>query len=177
MKINVGSKNEVKVSAVRESFLEFDEFKNINVSDSDVDSGVSTQPKSLEETIQGAINRAKNAFHGCDLSVGIESGILKVPNTKSGYMDISVCVIYDGKQIHMGTSSLFEYPKKMIDLVLNNGHEISVAAKHMGFSEDHAIGTREGVIGYLTKGKLNRKSYTKQAVTTALIHLINPEHY
>jgi len=177
MKINVGSKNITKVQAVEEALLDFPEFLPVKVNSVEVDSGVHKQPKNIEQTVQGAINRAKNAFKDCDLSVGLESGLMEVPNTKSGYMDITMCAIYDGKKTHLGGSSIFEYPKSMIDLVFSKDYEIDEAAKEIGFSHDTNIGEREGMIGVLTKGKLNRKNYSKQAVITALIHLLNPEHY
>ena len=138
---------------------------------------VANQPKTLEETIEGAINRARNAFIDCNYSIGLESGLIKIPNTKSGYMDITMCAIYDGKVFHLGGSSVFEYPKSMIDLVFSKGHDISSAANAIGISDNPKLGSAEGVIGILTKGYLDRKAYTKQAVITALIHLLNPEHY
>lgn len=177
MKVNVGSKNITKVQAVEETLLDFPEFLNAKVSSVAVDSGVHKQPKNIEQTVQGAMNRARNAFNDCDLSVGLESGLMEVPNTKSGYMDITMCAIYDGKNFHLGGSSAFEYPKSMINLVFNKDYEIDEAAKEMGFSHDSSIGEREGMIGVLTNGKLDRKGYSKQAVLTALIHLLNPEHY
>ncbi|KKT77095.1 MAG: hypothetical protein UW74_C0049G0004 [Candidatus Giovannonibacteria bacterium GW2011_GWC2_44_8] len=92
-------------------------------------------------------------------------------------MDITMCAIFDGKNFHLGGSSAFEYPKSMIDLVFSKDYEIDEAAKEIGFSHDSNIGEREGMIGTLTKGRLDRKGYNKQAVITALIHLLNPEHY
>lgn len=142
-----------------------------------MNSYVHKQPKNIEQTVQGAINRAKNAFKDCDFSVGLESGLIEVPNTKSGYMDITMCAIYDGKNFHLGGSSVFEYPKSLINLVFNKNCDISEAAKEAGFSHDTNLGKREGMIGILTKGKLNRKDYSKQAVLTAVIQLLNPEHY
>ncbi len=65
----------------------------------------------------------------------------------------------------------------MIDLVFSKDYEIDEAAKEVGFSNDENIGEREGMIGVLTKGRLDRTGYSKQAVITALIHLLNPEHY
>lgn len=177
MKVNVGSKNITKVQAVEEAFLDFPEFSSAKITAIAVDSGVHKQPKSMEQTVQGAMNRARNAFNDCDLSVGLESGLIEVPNTKSGYMDITMCAIYDGKNFHLGGSSAFEYPKAMIDLVFSKDYEIDEAAKATGFSHDENIGEREGMIGVLTRGRLDRKGYSKQAVITALIHLLNPEHY
>ena len=177
MKVNVGSKNPNKVLAVEEAFLEFPEIFKPEVSYAEVDSGVSKQPKKMEEIIQGAMERARNAFIDCDISVGIESGLMEVPNTKSGYMEITMCAIYDGKIFHLGGSSAFEYPKSMIDLVFSKDYDINEAAKEIGFTEKSNVGSAEGVVGLLTKGHLNRKDHSKQAVITALIHLLNPEHY
>lgn len=166
-----------KVQAVEEAFRDLPQFSNVEIFSMEVDSGVHKQPKNMEQTVQGAINRAKNAFKNCDLSVGLESGLIVVPYTKSGYMDITMCAIYDGKNFHLGGSSAFEYPKAMIDLVFSKDYEIDEAAKEMNFSHDENIGEREGMIGALTKGRLNRKEYSKQAVVTALVHLLNPDHY
>ena len=177
MKVSVGSKNITKVQAVEEALSDFPEFSSAKVSSMQVDSGVHKQPKTMDETVVGAMTRAKNAFANCDLSVGLESGLMEVPHTKSGYMDITMCAIYDGKNFHSGGSSAFEYPKAMIDLVFSKDYEIDEAAKEAGFSHDENIGEREGMIGALTKGRLDRKGYSKQAVITALIHLLNPEHY
>jgi non-canonical (house-cleaning) NTP pyrophosphatase len=50
-------------------------------------------------------------------------------------MDTSCCVIYDGESYHIGFSSCFEYPKKMIDSIMNDGKEICDIAIDMGFAE------------------------------------------
>ena len=66
-------------------------YVDIEVSSIDVDSGVPDQPFGLDETIKGAINRAKNAFSDeFDLSVGIESGLMETPNSITGYIDLTV---------------------------------------------------------------------------------------
>ena len=141
----------------------------------EVPSGVYKQPTSMDETIQGAINRAKNSFQKCEYSFGIESGLMKVPHTKTGYMNVCACAIYDGKDYHIGLSSAFEYPTKIINFVFSDKLEIDEAIYKTGLTNDKRIGRSGGVIGYLTKGRLKRKEYTKQAITTALIHLENPE--
>jgi inosine/xanthosine triphosphatase len=177
MKLIVGSKNQKKVEAVKDALNEYPQFATTEVGFLDVSSGVSEQPTSLEETIEGAKNRAKNAFKHCDYGLGLESGIFPVPHTKSGYMDITICAIYDGKNYHIGGSSIFEYPKALVDMVFDKGYDVSTAAKEAGFTDQPKLGEAEGMIGILTKGYLDRKEYSKQAVITALIHLLNPEHY
>lgn len=173
MKVNVGSANLIKVDAVREIIKCYDFLSDAEVKSVKALSGIQEQPKSLEETVQGAMNRAKTAFHDCDFSFGIESGLMKVPKTKTGYMDVTVCAIYDGKEFHIGLSSAFEYPKEITRLVFEENLDIDQAAHKTSLTKNTDVGTAEGVIGILTKGRLPRKEYTKQAITTALIHLEN----
>lgn len=177
MKINIGSKNKQKIDALKEILKEYPDFLNAEVVFRDVDSGVSHQPKSLEETVDGAMKRAKNSFSGCDYGVGLESGLMKVPETKTGYMDVTACAIYDGKNFHLGLSSAFEYPVKLTNHVLENNVELSDAYRELGFTNKEKIGEEEGIIGVLTKGRLVRKEYTKQAIMMALIHLENKDLY
>ena len=175
MRINVGSKNQVKVDAVKEIIKDYDFLSEAEVFSIEVSSEVFKQPKSIHETIDGAKNRARNTFQNCKYSFGIESGLMKVPNTKTGYMNVCACAIYDGKNYHIGLSSAFEYPTKVIKLVFSDNLEISEAVYKVGLTNDKRIGSSGGIIGYLTKGRLKRKEYTKQAIITALIHLENPE--
>ena len=177
MKINIGSKNKAKINALEEILKEYPNFLNAEVISKDGSSDISDQPKSLDETIKGAMNRAKNCFDNCDYSVGLESGLIKVPETKTGYMDTTACAIYDGKNFHLGLSSCFEYPIKLTKYVLEEDIDVSSAAKELGITEKDNLGADEGMIGILTKGRLDRKGLTKQAVVTALIHLENKDLY
>jgi len=129
MRIAVGSKNKPKLEAVREIVKEYDFFAGAEVVGISVVSGVREQPVGLDETVQGAINRAKSAFHNCQYAIGLESGIIPVPQTKSGYMDLTVCAIYDGATIHLGMSSAFEYPPQMVKMALEDGIDISTNAR------------------------------------------------
>ncbi|OGI15235.1 hypothetical protein A3K63_04145, partial [Candidatus Micrarchaeota archaeon RBG_16_49_10] len=146
---------------------------NAEVIGIEVDSGVPEQPKSVDEVVRGAMNRAVGAFKDCEYSFGIEDGLMEVHGTKTGYMNICVCAIYDGKNYHIGLSSAFEYPREVTRLVLEEGLDINQAAHKAGLTKKTKVGSAEGVIGILTHGRLPRKEYTKQAVTMALIHLEN----
>jgi inosine/xanthosine triphosphatase len=177
MKINIGSKNKAKINALKEILKEYPDFEDAEVFDKDVDSEVSHHPRSLEETIAGAINRAKNSFTDCDFSVGLESGLMKVPQTKTGYMDTTVCAIYDGKNFNLGLSSCFEFPPKVLEYMFAKNENASNAFRELGLTDKEYIGYEEGIIGVVTKNRLDRKEYTKQAIRTALIHLENKELY
>ena len=89
-------------------------------------SGVSCNPLTLKETINGAKNRAKNAFDylknkngKCDFGVGIEAGMYPVEEVETKFMDASICAIYDGEQYYIGFSPSFEYPKQVVERVLS----------------------------------------------------------
>ncbi len=170
--VHVGSTNPVKLAAVRETFQGYDAAAELTIVGREVSSGVSDQPVSLDETIRGAINRARNAFHGCDLSVGLEDGLVAVPYTQSGYMNICACVIFDGRREFLGLSSAFEYPVEVVRLIIEEGLDVTRAFRQTGLSDNPTLGSAEGAIGILTKGRLTRTDYAKQAVATALIHYI-----
>ncbi len=172
MKITVASKNPQKIKAVEELVPLYPMLNGAEVISVDVPTQISEQPHGIEETVTGAINRAKGAYKDSDYSIGLESGLIHVPHTKSGQMDLCVCAIYDGKEIHIGLSSAFESPKKVMDLI-KSGMNMSDAAKAAGLTTDEYVGHKEGLVGILTHGRLNRLAQTKQALTTALIHLEN----
>jgi inosine/xanthosine triphosphatase len=172
MKINIGSQNKVKVEAAKEILLEYPHLAHAEVFGVSTESGVADQPKSLDETMQGAMNRAKAAWNDCDYSIGLESGLMHIPMSKTGYMDVCICAIYDGKEFHFGFSSAWEFPdKKITDLMIKEGLDMSQAINETGLTNNPKVGSEEGAIGILTKGRLDRKEYTKQALRTALIHL------
>lgn len=171
MRLFVGSINPVKVEAVTEIIKDYPILANSTVISVDAPSQVSPQPKSLEETIRGAMNRARNAFGECDYSFGIESGIIHVPYTRTGYMDLCACVIYNGNEFTFGLSSAFECPEQITKLMTESGMDMNQAFYHARLTTNQKLGSAEGAVGLLTGGRLTRKAYTKQAIVMALIHL------
>lgn len=173
MIIHVGSKNEVKVGAVRDLLPEYPFAASADVRGFDVPSGVAEQPKSFEETIRGAMNRASACFAGATVSVGIESGFVPVPFTKTGFMDVTACAVFDGREHHLGLSSLFECPKDVTEMITEGGVTMSEAFHRCGYTSNPMLGSAEGAIGILTRGRVTRKDYTMQALRMAFIHLEN----
>ena len=170
-RIHVGSTNPVKLDAVRAAVERYGAWPDVLLLARDVPSGVSEQPTSLDDTIRGAIARARRAFEGCDLSVGLEDGLMRVPSTQSGYMNVCACAIFDGRRDHLGLASAFEYPLDVVRLVLDEGLDVTQAFLKAGLSDNHRLGAAEGAIGILTNGRLTRTEYAAQAVAMALIHL------
>ncbi len=169
--IAVGSTNPVKLDAVREAFAASGRFGAIEVQGREVASGVREQPVTLDETLRGASTRARAAFTACALSVGIEDGLFAVPHTQSGYMNVCVCVIFDGTREHVGLASAFEYPAEVTRFVIEEGLDVTQAFVKAGLSNNARLGAAEGAIGVLTKGRLSRRDYARQAVDMALLHV------
>jgi inosine/xanthosine triphosphatase len=145
-----------------------------------VESEVSDQPKTFEESVRGAQNRARNAFSAeseCDYSIGIESGLFEIPLSDGILGDLCVCVVFNGKDFTYGFSCGMELPKKISDLMMNDGLDMNQASNEAGLTKNPNLGEAEGLIGVLTKGRISRKRYTKQAVMTALIKLENGDIY
>lgn len=172
MKISVGSKNPNKIQAVKEAMVAFEPFRSAAFSGMSADSGVSDQPLGLEETLAGAQNRAKHAFVDCDFSVGLESGLVPVPLSQSGYMNLSACVIHDGRDMYAGLGPAFELPEEITRLVVDKDLELDEAIFQSGLSKNPRIGYSEGIIGILTKGVITRKDYMVPAVSMAMARLM-----
>ncbi len=172
--IIVGSNNPTKISAVKKGFSLF--YKHCKIKGIVTKSYVSEQPKSLAETVKGAKNRAKNAFvrKKCDFSVGLEAGIIKFP-CRTGYMDICVAVLFDGKEYYYGGSSLFEYPKFIVDDVIKK--DMSVGDSINQHLKRKSVGRKEGVIGWLSRGKIKREDYMVSAIEMALVSYTNKRLY
>jgi len=177
MKISVGSKNPTKINAVVEAIKKFDKVKDAEVISVDVNVETFGHPKTLDETIEGAIQRASAAFQNCDYSVGIESGLMATPKTKTGFMQTGVCAIYDGKNYHLGLSPAFEWPTKVFDGIYNKGLDGSQAFKAVGLTTEEKVGTTVGAVNYLTNGSIDRTECHRLAVVMALIQIENPEIY
>lgn len=177
MKIAVGSTNPVKVKAVQDMIPLYDLFVGAEIISVNVPSQVSEQPKSIGETVQGAKNRALAAFQGNDLGFGLESGLIEVPGTKTGMMDCGVCAIYDGEDYAIGISSAFECPPKVMELVHAEDLDLNQAFFRAGLTKNPKVGSAEGAVGLLTKGRVTRLEYTKQSIVMAMIHLENAKFY
>lgn len=171
MRFIVGSKNPAKLEALREILRDYPHLADSEVIGKEVSSGVSEQPKSLEETITGALTRAKGAFVDCDYGVGIESGLVPIPQARTGYLELTAVAIWDGRWTHLGLSPAFECPAEVMRLVLEDGLSLNDAVYHAGVTTNPHVGSAEGIIGILTKGRMTRKQYTAYALRTALIHL------
>jgi inosine/xanthosine triphosphatase len=171
LQVFVGSGNPVKVRAVQDVLraLSFP----ARVRGLKVKTDVSDQPFD-EEALQGAMNRAKSAIQGGDFGVGIEAGLMW-SSALSDYFDVQYCAIIDrGGRITVGHGPGFTYPPRVLEKV-KAGSTVGEAMERL--TGIRRIGSREGAIGYLTEGRLDRKRLTESAVLMAMVPRIRREFY
>ena len=174
MKVIVASQNPVKIAATRIGFHKMYpeyEYKFVGTS---VPSGVSDQPMTDEETLQGAINRAKNAkkLHpDASFWVGIEGGI----HNKNDEMEAFAWVYLESEGLSgKARTSTFLLPPKIIALI-KQGIELG-EADDMVFGRSNSK-QKDGAVGILTGNIIDRTNYYVEAVILALIPFKNQELY
>ena len=173
MKVVVGSKNPVKVNAVKEAFEYF--FDEVVVIGTNAKSGVSDMPTTELETMQGAMNRAKESLESAkdiDFGVGLEGGI---EDTNLGMLLFGRVVILDNKgNVGFSGNEGFILPEKIAKRI-RQGEELGpIMDDFLGESD---IKKKQGAIGVFTKGYMDRTQSFKQSVVLALVKFINPEWY
>ncbi|MEM2891456.1 MAG: inosine/xanthosine triphosphatase [Thermoplasmata archaeon] len=173
LKVAVGSTNQVKVDAVRNVFAQaFGLVEVVSVKPSD-----SSDKQPMEDgVVEGAIRRARFALEdaGADYGVGVEAGLFY--NRFLGrYLDVQYCAVVDASgRLTVGHGPGFEYPPSVIDSVLK-GRTVGDTMSDITGIED--IGHKQGSIGYLSDGMIDRTRLTEIAVLMALIPRIRRELY
>ena len=177
--IHVGSQNKPKLDAVNKTVALYPNlFPNPDVRGVDVRVALHGHPKTLDQTIAGARERATQAFYDCRYSIGIEGGLMAVPHSTTGYMEVSVCAISDGTRIVIGISSGFEWPKKVTELIRRGTADASKAFKDLALTHHEKLGAMEGgITGFLTHGRVTREDTIVQSLVMALMQFERPEWY
>jgi len=173
MKVAVGSKNPTKIEGVVKAY----EFFGIQVEvvPTEVESNVSRQPRSLEETVKGALVRATRALlkvPDAEHGVGVESGLMHIPFLNR-IVDVTVAVIADrdGK-LTVGLSPAFELPPEIVRKLYGENTELEEVVESITGIE--SIGEKGGFISYLTDDRYVRSELVRQAVIMALVPRLCP---
>ena len=168
MKIAVGSTNAAKINAVLSGVKAY--WPNAEVDGAEVQSGVPDQPIGMEQTMQGAINRARAAkAGGCDLGVGLEGGVMKL---NGQWVMMGFVAVTDGdKEVTVPTAGT-PLPRAWGQAMLAGG-ELRPHVIAAGLPYDYA----KGVVAILTNDTVKRDEGFAMAVKTALAPWINPEVY
>jgi len=170
--VHIGSENPSKVNSVKNVFSKLFSF-DIEFVALRIDSGVPAQPFE-DDTVRGAINRAKKALGNADYSVGIEAGLF-YERVIEKYVDRAYCAIMDEHGlVTVGHSGGFYYPPYVMELV-NKGMEVGEAMELISGIKEIKKGM--GAIGYLSKGHIKRVEFNAQAVLMAMIPRLSHELY
>jgi non-canonical (house-cleaning) NTP pyrophosphatase len=102
---------------------------------------------------------------------------MEAPETATGFLHVCAGCIFDGTHYYVGLSNGFEIPPQILELILEKKMDLMQACLHSGISSNHKLGSTEGLIGILTKGKIDRKEYSKQCLRMAMLQLENAEWY
>ena len=169
IQVAVGSRNPVKLAAVCAGLGDL--LGPVDVVGADAASGVPAQPMGDEETIRGAVNRARAALEAwphASKSVGLAGGVVTI----GGAMYCCAwCAVLDraGRQ-GLASTGRCELPPRVAELI-RGGMEL-------GEADDLVFGRRnskqgDGAVGLLTRGRIDRASFYAPAVTMALARFLN----
>ncbi len=169
--IIVASTNPVKVAATRLGFEQMFPGASLTVTGISVPSGVSDQPLSDSETLQGAQNRAHQAHLAqpdADFWVGIEGGL---DEAADGRFVVFAWVAIEGRdRSGQSRTATFILPLAVARLIRQGyelGHADDIVFQRTN-SKQHT-----GSVGILTHDVITRTTYYQQAVVLALIPFMN----
>lgn len=172
MLVVVASQNPVKLAAAELGFARIFPEEAFTFRGISVPSGVSAQPMSRAETLQGALNRARHAREAMPdavYSVGIEGGVEAV----EGRLEVFAwVVVLRDAMIGRAQTGVFMLPDEVARLI----H----AGKELGEADDIVFGRQNskqdnGSIGLLTDDAITRTTYYIDAVVMALIPFKKPQ--
>jgi len=171
--VAVGSKNPVKVAAVRSILARI--APRAVVDAVAVSSGVPDQPFGDDETIRGALARARAAREavGAELGFGIEGGVVDMPDGSMRTCAWAAVVSADGRH-GVGGSLAMPLPNSVARLIREQGMEL-------GHAMDELTGQREtkhgaGAVGILTAGLVDRQHAYEVLIAYAMAPFLGVQY-
>jgi inosine/xanthosine triphosphatase len=169
-RVAVGSTNPVKIGASRavmERLASGAEVVGIAAA-----SGVPDQPWGDDETIRGALARARAArlATDADLGIGIEGGVVANDDGSIRTCAWAAAVTRDGRE-GVGGSLVLTLPPPVAELV-RGGMELGLAMDTVTGSRNVKHGL--GAVGILTRGLVSRQQAYETLVAYALASLLPP---
>ena len=172
--IIIASTNPVKIQAALTAFQRMFPGETFEARGISVPSGVSVQPMTSAETLQGARNRASNAARevpGADYAVGLEGGVEETP---AGWESFSWIAVRSGEREGIARSGIFFLPPAIGELI-RTGKELG-EADDIVFVRTNSK-QENGAIGILTDNAIDRAELYAHAVVLALVPFKNPGLY
>lgn len=160
MIIAVGSKNRAKLKAVQNTLLGLG--METEIVPIDAPSNVSAMPFSDEETIHGAIHRAEYCLdHSkAKLAIGLEGGVAETP------FGLFLCnwgaLAERGRKTVLAGGARILLPEEIAGR-LRSGEELGPVMDD--YCQRTGISSKEGAIGVLTNGRIDRSEMFSHIVT------------
>lgn len=168
--IILASKNPVKAQATLAGFKQMLPAETFELETVSTTSGVGDQPMSSDETLRGAVNRARGAAEMVpvgDYWVGIEGGVEEQGNEMAAFAWV---VVLSKDRAGKGRTGTFFLPEQVARLIREG--------KELGDADDIVFGKtnskqENGAIGILTGDVIDRARLYEQAVIMALVPFKN----
>ncbi|MFD1019086.1 DUF84 family protein [Thalassobacillus hwangdonensis] len=148
VQLYIGSKNPTKINAVKTVF------ESANVEGVEVESKVSAQPFSDEETLEGAINRArecakikKNGF-----GLGLEGGVMEIEDQL--YLCNWGAMVDDEENLYTASGARIPLPDEIKE-ELEKGKELGEVMDD--YASRQEVRKNEGAVGIFTNELVNRQ--------------------
>lgn len=156
-KVSVGSTNPIKIKAVKNAFND----ENLQIIPCQASSNVPQQPLSNEETLQGAMNRARDCLEKTDstLGIGLEAGIVFI--NEHAYLCHWGAIVDRYHNTFFSNGPLILLPKEFIQPLLEGQILEDIMHKAKGIEK---LGTKQGAISIFTQNYLNREEVLTQLV-------------
>lgn len=170
MLVAVGSSNPVKADATRQAFAEAWPTAQADVEAVDVRSGVSPQPMSDVECIEGARDRAILAREtlASDYGVGIEAGLVHVGGL---WFNCGWAVVVDAEYREgLGSTFRVPVPTALVRRIEHGAELAGVLDEVLGGTDAEA----SGYVDRMTNGVVTRTRATADAVAAALARFSHP---
>lgn len=167
-RVVVGSTNPVKVGAARAVLQRL--AAGVEVTGHAIASGVPDQPWGDDETIRGALARARGAcaLDGAELGVGIEGGVVAMDDGSVRTCAWAAVVTRDGRE-GVGGSLAMRLPERIAALV-RGGLELGHAMDRV--TGEHDVKRGAGAVGILTAGLVSRQEAYEVLVAYALAPIL-----
>ena len=175
--IAVGSTNPAKMKGARLAFSRL--FRDVVLKEVDTTSFVKAQPLSLEETMEGAEERAVFAFESArpDFGVGVEAGLVQLGKGWPGhYLNLQIAAVVDhAGNLSFGCSSGFPIPASFVAKLKQNREELDHYTHELTGARE--VREEHGIVYHLSGRRLSRVEMTEQCVSMALIPWQNAKLY
>ena len=175
--VAIGSANPAKKKGVKLAFSRA--FGKVVLKSVDTSALVRSQPLTLEETVEGAQERAIFALESArpDFGVGVEAGLIGLGKGWPGhYLNLQVAAVVDfAGHLSFGCSSGFPIPTRFAEKLKQSREELDSYTHELVGAKK--VREEEGIVYHLSGKRLSRVEMTEQCVTMALLPWLNAKLY